>query len=234
MTKKRKKLFIIGIVLILVIVGTLLGTLIPACKKKAEREELQRLFQEHYNARITAFANENATLENVDVAFIGDSLTEGYDLAHFYPQYKTVNRGIGGDTTFGVEQRLQVSLYDIQPKVVVMLIGANNFSTMMDNYESILQQLQTNLPNSKIVLLSLTAMSQKWGRNNDKAILNNQRIKSLSVKYGFTFIDLFTPLCNPDTNELYPSYTTDGGHLTLEGYTVLTQTITPVLQTLLP
>ena len=52
---------------------------------------------------------------------------------------------------------MQVSVYDLKPKVVVMLIGANNFDTMFDNYESLLQGLQENLPDTKVVLLSLTA-----------------------------------------------------------------------------
>ncbi len=38
---------------------------------------------------------------------------------------------------------------------------------------------------------------------------------------------------NLKTGEIYPQYTTDGGHLTDEGYKVLTAQITPVLQALL-
>ena len=48
-----------------------------------------------------------------------------------------------------------------------------------------------------------------------------------------TFVDLFTPLCNPDTNKIYDEYTTDGGHLTSLGYSVLTDNIKPILTNLL-
>ncbi len=232
--KRRNILIIVSIVLVIAIVGTLLGTLIPACRKKREEEEWRRQAQAYYDAKVAGFAEENLTIGEVDVAFIGDSITDGYDVKAYYPQYKTANRGIGGDTTFGLEKRLKVSLYDIQPKIVVMLIGANNFKTMFDNYESILQQLKANLPNSKIVLLSLTAMSKEWGRNNEIAILNNQKIKSLSVKYGYTFVDMFTPLCNPDTGEMYEDYSIDGGHPTPLGYQVMADVLTPVLNELLP
>ena len=151
-----------------------------------------------------------------------------------YPQYITANRGIGGDTTFDLEGRLEVSVYALKPKVAVMLIGANNMDTMFDNYEDILKGLQKNLPDTKIVLLSLTAMGgEHWGRKNQLAAYNNVTIKLLAEKYGFTFVDLYTPLYDVSIREVYEGYTTDGGHFTHQGYTVLTEQITPVLETLL-
>ena len=104
-------------------------------QKKAHERNME-ILRQHYNTKVAQFMQENAEYDDyeADVAFIGDSLTEGYDLAVFYPQYVTVNRGIGGDTTFGLQDRLQVSLYDLKPKVVVMLIGANNIDSMLQNY----------------------------------------------------------------------------------------------------
>ncbi|MBQ4273819.1 MAG: hypothetical protein IJB94_02465, partial [Clostridia bacterium] len=121
--------------------------------EKREEEKLQEAVRAYRAAKLEQYEQENAEYDDyeVDVAFIGDSLTDGYDLAKYYPQYVTANRGIGGDTTFGLEERLQVSLYDLKPKVVVMLIGANNMDSMLENYESILKGLQENLPESKIV-----------------------------------------------------------------------------------
>jgi lysophospholipase L1-like esterase len=117
---------------------------------------------------------------------------------------------------------------------VVILIGANNADTMLDNYESILQGFQKNLPETKIVLLSLTAMGgEHWGPKNQQAAYNNVSIKLLAEKYGFTFVDLFTPLYDVSIGEVYEGYTVDGGHFTDKGYEVLTALITPVLEELL-
>lgn len=161
--------------------------------------------------------------------FLGDSLTEGYDLKTYYPEYNVVNRGIGGDTTFGLEKRLQVSAYDINPKMVMMLIGANNFDTMMDNYENIVISLKENLPNCDITLLSLTSMTKDWGRNNQKAQNNNIKIKEYANKYNLRYLDLYNPLLDEATNELRLEYTTDGGHFTPQGYEVITSVIKPVI-----
>lgn len=204
--------------------------------KEREEEELKAAVRAYYDAKLEQYERENAEYEDyeVDVAFIGDSLTDGYDLVNYYPQYLTANRGIGGDTTFGVEERLQVSLFDLKPKVVVMLIGANNMDTMLQNYESILQSLKENLPESKIVLCSLTAMGgEHWGRKNQLAAYNNVSIKLLAQKYGYTYVDLYSALYDVSIGEVYEGYTVDGGHFTHEGYTVVTAQITPVLEKLL-
>ena len=200
--------------------------------KKEEENDFAKMLAEYREAKIATFAeeNKNYTKGEIDVAFIGDSLTDGYNVVDSYPQYKVVNRGIGGDTTFTLESRLEVSLYDIQPKVVVMLIGANNFATMFENYENILKGYKENLPNSKIILLSLTSMSGEWGKNNTLAAYNNVKIKKFAEKYSFEFVDLYSPLMNLETGEIFPEYTTDGGHLTEEGYKVLTANITPAIE----
>lgn len=204
--------------------------------EKREEEKLQEAVRAYRAAKLEQYVKENAEYDDyeVDVAFIGDSLTDGYDLAKYYPQYVTANRGIGGDTTFGLEERLQVSLYDLKPKVVVMLIGANNMDSMLENYESILKSLQENLPESKIVLLSLTAMGgEHWGRKNQLAAYNNVSIKLLAQKYNFAFVDLYSALYDVSIGEVYAGYTIDGGHFTHEGYTVVTAQVTPVLKELL-
>ncbi|MBQ3115419.1 MAG: hypothetical protein IJC07_00135 [Clostridia bacterium] len=234
MVKKRFSIIIVFILCLGIFAGSFYCyfSVIPRQKERAERE---RLVKEYYDKKVKIYQAENEQYADyeVDVAFLGDSLTDGYDLKKYYPQYLTANRGIGGDTTFGLENRLQVSAIDLKPKVVVMLIGANNFHTMLDNYESILIKLKVGLPESKIVLLSLTAMGGDWAKNNDIAKQNNVEIKRLAEKYNYEFIDLFTPLLDPITNEVYDGYTVDGGHFTATGYEAVTAKISPVLERLL-
>ncbi len=204
--------------------------------QKIEQKRYEEIFRAYHEQKYEEYEKENQKYADyeVDVAFIGDSLTDRYDLENYYPQYITANRGINGDTTFDVEKRLQLSLYDLKPKVVVMLIGANNLDTMFQNYEAILQGIQENLPQTKVVLLSLTAMNgEEWGRNNPLAAYNNVKIKLLAERYGYEFIDLFSALYDVSAGEAYADYTLDGGHLSHLGYTKVTEQITPVLKEIL-
>ena len=234
----RNKLFWIvslSVLAVALIVGAVVwfAVLLP---RQREQEDWTRQIQAYRDAKMEQYRRENAEFADyeVDVAFLGDSLTDGYDLKQYYPQYVTANRGIGGDTTFDLEGRLEISVYELKPKVAVMLIGANNMDSMFENYEDILRGLKENLPDTKIVLLSLTAMGgEMWGRKNQQAAYNNVTIRLLAEKYGFIFVDLYTPLYDVSIREVYDGYTSDGGHLTHAGYTVVTEQITPVLEKLL-
>lgn len=199
-----------------------------SCGKNKEMEA----FWEFYNGKLATFEKENEEYKSkdVDVVFLGDSLTDGYDVKRFYPEYVVLNRGISGDTTVWLEERLDVSLYAVQPKVAVMLIGANNMDKMLENYESILKSFKENAPNTKIVLLSLTSMSGEWGKKNQLAAYNNVQIKMYAEIYGYEYVDLYSALLNLETGEIYDEYTTDGGHLTEKGYEVLTAKIKPAIQ----
>lgn len=203
---------------------------------KVEKDKnLQQLVKEYYDNKLNLYQQENDKYSDyeVDVVFLGDSLTDGYNLKLYYPDYVVSNRGIGGETTHGLEERLKVSAYDLKPKVVVMLIGGNNLNTMFENYEDILIGLKDNLPNTKVILLSLTAMGKDWGHKNEIACLNNVKIKLLAEKYDYTFVDLFTPLFDINIGEVYSDYTTDGAHFTSKGYEVVTSVVKPVIDSLL-
>lgn len=234
--KMKKKIFlIIAIIVVAAMVAGIVLYFTRILPEQKKQEELKKAIAQYRADKLAVYQQENEQYADyeIDVAFLGDSLTDGYDLAKYYPQFKTANRGIGGDTTHGLEDRLQISVYDLKPKVAVMLIGANNMDTMFENYENILIGLQKNLPDTKIVLVSLTSMGMDWGHKKQLAAYNNVTIRKLADKYGFTFVDMYTPLFDETTGQIRESYTTDGGHLTHEGYVVFTETLTPVLTALL-
>ena len=227
---KRKLAVIVALaVVFLAAVSVLTAVLIKNANDKKKAEQMIAFFQNYYDEKLVSYEAENEKYSDyeVDVAFLGDSLTDGYDLEKFYPDLVVANRGIGGDTTVGLEDRLGVSVYDLKPKVAVILIGANNMQTMLDNYEDILAGMKENLPNTEVIILSLTSMSGDWGKNNQLAAYNNVSIKLLCEKYSYAFVDLYSALFDIKTGGIRAEYTTDGGHLTDAGYEVFTNTVRP-------
>ena len=234
MGKKGKFWIIIGSVCLALVIALsccIFFVVLPAKKNKEQRLLVERYYQEKF--ALYAQENERYADYEIDVAFLGDSLTDGYDLGKYYPQFKTANRGIGGETSFGLEGRMSLSLYDLKPKVAVLLIGGNNLDTMLDNYENILQGMKENVPQTKVVVLSLTAMGGDWAHKNAQAALNNITIKALAEKYECAFVDLFSPLYDITTGEVHEGYTVDGVHFTHQGYETVTAQITPILEELL-
>ena len=229
--KKSVKTIVIICAVVAVLLTTFLLVWFLYAVPAREQKEREQLVKEYRETKLARYEAENAALvpgEEV-VVFLGDSLTDGCPLETYYPGYKTLNRGIGGDTTFDLEKRLQVSAYDAHPAAVVLLIGGNNLKTMFDNYENILLGLKQNLPETKVLLVSLTAMGGAWAKKNETAALNNVRIRALAGEYGFTYVDVFTPLFDPDTMEVKAGYTADGAHFTAEGYAVVSAEINAAL-----
>ena len=230
MDKKKKRIIAASIIATIIVVATSIFVIRYLLNRNKK-------YSSYYNQKVALFAEQNQSIVKgeTDIVFIGDSLTDLYPVDSYYPEYNVLNRGIGGDTTYGLYDRLDVSLYQVEPKVVVMLIGANNFSSMLNNYESIVEDINANLPNTKLVILSLTALGGRWAERipNESVIDRNVALKEIANRHSCTFVDLFTPLYNTETGEVYDGYTIDGGHFTETGYNVVTSTIMPVVKAIL-
>ncbi len=234
---KKRKVIIISVVLALVLLLTAnLGYyLIVELPKKKEKDQQMKEYREFYAQTVKGYEDENKTYEDfeVDVAFLGDSITAGYDVKNYYPEYLVSNRGIGGETTYGLKDRLGVSVLDLKPKVCAMLIGGNNIDTMFEDYEDILVSFEENIPETKIVLISLSPTSDPIAERNKTLAYNNVKIKLLAEKYGYEFVDIYTPLFDLETGKMKAEYTPDGAHHTSAGYEVITQAVKPIIDKLL-
>lgn len=230
--RRKGKIIICACAVISVVIALLITSVVCLVQKEEEPFDYATFYAE----KLQKYAQENERYADyeVDVAFLGDSLTDMCDLDKYYPQYVTSNRGISGDTTIMLEQRLEVSVYDLKPKVIVLLIGGNNFDTMLDNYERIVESIQENLPKTELIIVSLTAMGgDNWGKNNEIARQNNVELNRIAEAHGCPYVDLYTPLMNPATGEIYEEYTIDGAHQTDAGYRVFQANITPAIQSAL-
>ena len=100
-----------------------------------------------YKAEMYAKASKDAPKGGV--VFLGDSLTEMYDLSEHYPDLRVYNRGISGDTTDHMLERLESNVIALSPDVVVFLGGCNDIrhgvpiSDVIENISQILGALKT-------------------------------------------------------------------------------------------
>jgi lysophospholipase L1-like esterase len=111
--------------------------------------------------------NERVKKGEVDLVFIGDSITQGWEgagkeaWAKFYGPRNAVNLGIGGDRTQHVLWRLDNGNIDgISPKLAVLMIGTNNSGTntseqIADGVTAIVKKLRDKLPQTKILILAI-------------------------------------------------------------------------------
>lgn len=233
-----KDVIYLAVIVLLVAALTTVSVLYGVLRAKVEKEA-----PSYYDKKVAAFALENETCVKGQIAFIGDSITDYYPLDDYYGDLplKTYDRGIAGDRTDGVLARLKVSLYDIAPTKIVMMIGINDINSgrttdeIVANYTAILVGIGEHLPTAEVTCLSVLPMDARveaWGINladsTAKIKALNARIKPLAESKGYRFVDLF-PLFADENDHLIPAYADDGLHPNAAGYAVWTQALKPYL-----
>jgi lysophospholipase L1-like esterase len=200
-----------------------------------------------YFARVNEFKIYNRFAKPDGVVFVGDSLTQRYPLNEFYPGLATYNRGIDGDTTSGVLKRLEVSIFDIKPKIVVLQIGTNDVQVgsiakeeTITNIQSIIEKITTTDPLIKIILVSLYPVNETGEKLVERIIVgprNNKDIQWINDRISkfknVTFVDVYDALLDDD-NQLNMRYSKEGLHLSLSGYSIVTPFILKAIERLMP
>jgi len=166
---------------------------------------------------------------NNDFIFLGNSITAGTDWAKLLNLPQAKNRGISGDITFGVLERLQ-DVIDGKPKKVFILIGINDISRnipdsiILDNYKKIISRIRKGSKKTQIyfnTLLPVNSSFEKFKNHygKDEHILHiNDELRKMKAK-KVTIIDLYPQFLDKE-NHLRAELTKDGLHLIPEGYKV--------------
>ena len=186
--------------------------------------------------------NQISVLEP-DIIFIGDSIVEYYPLQELFGTAKTiVNRGIRGYQTRLLLENLDAHLYGDAVDQIVLLIGTNDIgkdipmNEALDNLERVIQSIAREYPLSQIKLLSILPVNEGekykqtvYIRTNEKIREWNQAYEALASAYmQVDFVPVYDSLTDTE-GQLKKDYTTDGLHLSVAGYQVLSEALKGVL-----
>jgi N-acetylglucosamine-6-sulfatase len=181
---------------------------------------------------------------NVDLLFIGDSITHGWEGAgkevwdSYYADRNAVNLGFGGDRTEHVIWRLtHGNLAGISPKAAVLMIGTNNTGHFMQDpeevaagIEHILGIMEERTPQTQVLLLGIFPRGKdRW----DEGRINNVAINDLIGRFAdgkrVHYMDIGSVFTEPDgtlSREIMP----DLLHLSTAGYERWAAAIEPALK----
>jgi len=164
-----------------------------------------------------------------DFVFLGNSITAGTDWAKLLDLPQAKNRGISGDITFGVLERLQ-DVIEGKPTKVFILIGINDISrnipdsVILRNYKTMIARIRKGSKKTHIyfnTLLPVNSAFEKFKNHygKDEHILwLNDEIRKFAAK-NVTVIDLYPNFTDQDKH-LRAALTKDGLHLIPAGYQV--------------
>ncbi|MFH0945054.1 MAG: sulfatase/phosphatase domain-containing protein [Planctomycetota bacterium] len=187
--------------------------------------------------------NDRVERGDVDLVFIGDSITQGFEGAgaglweQYYGERRAVNLGFSGDRTEHLLWRLQYgNLKGIEPKAAVVMIGTNNTGHSMQDPEEVaagirevLDLIQEKSPQTRVLLLGIFPR----GRTpDDLGRINNEMINQIIRRFAderVRYLDIGPVFLEAD-GTLSEKVMPDALHLSEEGYRRWVEAIEPALK----
>lgn len=168
------------------------------------------------------------------IVFLGNSLTQNFEVTELLKDLRIKNRGIYGDFTAGVLNRI-TPIIQSHPQKVFIEIGLNDLlhniprDTVLRNYEKLIDTLQGG--GSKVYVQSLLPISNtgeaaNLPHINDDIRFLNEKLKQYALAHNATYVDLYARFAlNGTINAKY--FITDGEHLNGEGYLLWAELVKP-------
>ncbi len=169
------------------------------------------------------------------VVFFGDSITDGWHIAEYFPGKPYVNRGIGGQTTPQMLVRFRQDVIDLKPAAVVILAGTNDIAgntgpmPMSDidaNYASMAELARLHgirvIYSSVLPVSDYTAAAKKffYQRSPEKILELNRWLKNYCAENDCLYLDYFSAMVD-DKGLLKRDLSEDGLHPNAAGYKIM-------------
>ena len=191
----------------------------------------------YYYQRASLF--EELAISKNDIVFVGNSITDGGEWFELLDNKHVKNRGISGDTTQGVIDRLK-PITEGKPKKIFLLIGTNDISRgrklddVLKQLTEIVKNIKKDSPRTQIYIQSILPMnpdlkmfSGHTKRYKEIAPLN-EMIEAMTISEDVTYINLYSSFADEE-GKLKLIYTNDGLHLMGTGYSNWARLIKPYL-----
>jgi len=167
------------------------------------------------------------------VIFIGDSITEGWNLAGLaLPRLEMLNRGIGGQTTPQMLLRFRQDVVELKPAVVHILAGTNDLAgntgpttlqAIEDNLMSMVEIAAAN--HVRVVLGSVPpALDFPWrpgGQPAPRIVALNAWTRAYARRRKLVYADYYSALAD-SRRGIKSALSDDGVHPNAAGYAVMT------------
>ena len=167
------------------------------------------------------------------VVFLGDSITDGWELSQYFPRQPYVNRGISGQTTPQMLVRFRPDVIDLQPQAAVILAGTNDLAgntgpmtlQMTENNLASIAEL-ARIHSIALVIASVLPVSD-YGPEKQTAQHSPEKIRQLNTwiaqycrKHGLIYLDYYSHLLDKH-GMLRAEFSGDGLHPNAAGYKIM-------------
>ena len=209
------------------------------CGKKTKQRWIveKTINSEHWQQRNKEI--KNTPTGKYKVVFLGNSLTELFNVNEYFNDTILLNCGIVGDFSEGLVKRID-NITKLKPEKLFIEIGINDIIEKIPlddicvNYREVIKKMQAQSPQTKIyiqsnlpVIINRPSFLTDNKDVNNRVVKQNENLKKIAKEFNLTYIDIYTAFIkHPNLNELFIP---DGIHLTPVAYNLWKTTVMPYL-----
>ena len=192
-------------------------------------------FSTYYQQRVSHF--RTMPVKHGEIIFLGNSITDGAEWSELFSGTSVLNRGISGDRTLGILNRLD-EVTQRKPSKLFLLIGTNDLAgnvpvqEVVDNTLLIAKIVKKESPGTKLYIQSILPVSDHYNlfpghaKNGGKILSVNKALQENAERYHYSFIDIHSPFVDNE-GKFKKEFTNDGLHLNGKAYEYWKHLIAP-------
>lgn len=217
-----------SVLLKLLVTAVVAVTTLAVSQAQAQTKVVAKFRNDYYDARRAAHDLEG--MQQGAIVFVGNSITEQGWWSILIKRDDIENRGIGGDNTFGMIDRLP-DILKSKPAKIFLMAGINDLTagypmdTIVSNIRTMVKMAREASPATKFYVQSVLPVNDSRlayasikGKNPQVTELN-ERLKGVCAEHGATYVDVASQLRDKN-GDLQLALTKDGIHLHPEAYVI--------------
>ena len=194
---------------------------------------------ERWKARVEQMLRQDAQNppKQEAVEFVGSATIAGWDLKHYFPEFETINRGIGASMISEATYYANQLIIPLKPSTIVFYSGDNDTAYGMptgmiaDDFRKFVAKVHAALPDTQMVVISISqsiARIAVW----DAVRAANEQLRAICAGDSkMQFVDLDPFLLTADGQPRRELLREDLHHFNKDGFDLVSPVVAKAVKT---
>lgn len=193
---------------------------------------------QRFQSEIDKYSEQAASVSNKNlILFTGSSSIRIWnDVGERFPEKNIINRGFGGSTMADLLYYEDELIFRYKPAKIFIYEGDNDINAgktteeILKDAEALLQHIRTKLPKStKVYFICAKPSVARWKLKEQYEQFNAQLKAWTQTEANVEYVDVWTPMLQPNGEVMNDIFMEDNLHMTPKGYDIWEKVIRPYL-----
>jgi lysophospholipase L1-like esterase len=170
------------------------------------------------------------------VVFVGSSSIRMWDLARWFPDMPTLNRGFGGSQICDAAHFADLLVTRHKPRAVVFYSGDNDVAAgktaeqVHADFREFMTKLRASLPETPVVFIAIKPSIARWKFRDVQRETNRRIAGERRRDKHLEYVDVWPAMLGDDGQPRKDFFLEDGLHMNDSGYKLWVELVKPHLQ----